>query len=241
MKYRASTIAMAGTLLMAAPAMASAAGYIKFEGVDGEAATEVALDGWSFGACQSGTCSTVNSAVTDASLAKGGKGRASMQDMHLRATGSGSAGKVNIQDIPPPMKANSRLTASQNSQSLRSESHAAVGDLDGDGRADLAYAASVPEVSSFTLHYDKAIPMLMKVCSGKHIAKAELRAGGEVLEIRDATVTCSTGMATTVPKQTQGATFGERVNAKPGTAGSLQMTFTSGKIHTRTGHVTLMK
>ncbi|NCU11529.1 MAG: hypothetical protein GXC70_05110, partial [Sphingomonadaceae bacterium] len=59
MKRTASTIALTAMLTMAAPALASAAGYIKFDGVDGEAATEVALDGWSFGACQSGTCNKI--------------------------------------------------------------------------------------------------------------------------------------------------------------------------------------
>jgi hypothetical protein len=224
MKRTASSIAMTAALLMAAPAIASTTAHIKFEGVDGESATEVPLDGWSFGACQSGRCSTVSSATADQSSAKGGKGRASMQDFHRSA--------------PPPAKGKTTLTASQNSQSLRGGVNVAAGDLDGDGRADLAYAGTLPEVSSLTLHFDKASPVLAKICMGKHIAKAELGRGTETMVIENAAVTCSSGAAT---RTTQGATFGEKVSTGLQSGGPVTMTFTSGKIHTRTGHVTLMK
>ncbi len=236
MKRTASSIALTAVLLVAAPAMASTAGFIKFEGVDGEAATEVALDGWSFGACQSGRCSTVSSAATDQSSAKGGKGRASMQDMHLRSAGGG---KVSVQDIPPPMKANSRLTASQNSQSLRGGVNVAAGDLDGDGRADLTYAGTLPEVSSLTLHFDKASPVLARICMGKHIAKAELGRGTETMMIEHAMVTCSSDAAA---RTTQGATFGEKVSTGLETGAPLTMVITGGQMkHTKTGHVTILK
>lgn len=236
MKRTASSIAMTAALLMAAPALASTTAYIKFEGVDGESATEVAVDGWSFGACQSGTCSTVSSAGTDQPSAKGGKGRASMQDMHLRS--AGGTGKVSVQDISPPMKATSRPTASQNTQSLRSGVNVAAGDLDGDGRADLAYAGTLPEVSSLTLHFDKASPVLAKICMGKHIAKAELGRGAEAMVIEHAMVTCSSGAAS---RTTQGATFGEKVSTGL-QSGPVTMTITGGQMkHTKTGHVTILK
>lgn len=225
MKRTASSIVMTAALLMAAPAMASTAGYIKFEGVDGESATEVALDGWSFGACQSGTCNTVSSAAADQSSARGGKGRASLQDFHRSA--------------PPPAKGKTTLTASQNSQSLRGGVNVAAGDLDGDGRADLAYAGTLPEVSSLTLHFDKASPVLARICMGKHIAKAELGRGAESMVIEHAAVTCSSGTAT---RTTQGATFGEKVSTGLQAGAPLTMTITGGQMkHTKTGHVTILK
>lgn len=225
MKRTASSIAMTAALLMANPAFATTAGYIKFDGVDGEAATEVALDGWSFGACQSGRCSTVASPRDQASGMASGKRTKEPLAASGQSTQSQRTGVT-------------KLTASQNSQSLRGGVNVAAGDLDGDGRADLAFAGTVPEVSSLTLHFDKASPVLARVCAGKHIAKAELGRGADTMVIEHATVTCSSGAAT---RTTQGATFGERSSVSLPSAGPVSMTFTSGKIITRTGHVTLMK
>lgn len=211
MKRTASTIALTAMLTMAAPALASAAGYIKFDGVDGEAATEVALDGWSFGACQSGTCNKIVSPRDPAT------GQASGKRTYKPA----------------------KLTASHNSQSLRSGINVTAGDVDGDGQADLAYAGTVAEVSSFTLHFDKASPLILKVCGGKHIAKAELGRGAETMVIEHAAVTCSSGAAT---RTTQGATFGEKVNTGLQAGAAVSMTITGGQMkHTKTGHVTILK
>jgi hypothetical protein len=208
-------IAIVATLGLA-PALAASTDYfIKFDGVDGESAAPAPVDGWSFGACQSGRCDKL----------------------------SGSSAR----------RAEPRPTLTISGSNLAAQRAApVVGDLDGDGAAELAFATQVEEVSSFTLQFDKASPVLAKVCRGKHIAKAELQRGGESLTISDATISCSSGpggagtgkpalAGRTVPKQTQGATFGERVNAGINLAAPLTMTFSSGKIHTRTGHVTLMK
>lgn len=211
MKHTASSIAMTALLFMAAPALAGTAGYIKFDGVDGETATEVALDGWSFGACQSGTCSNI----------------VSPRDP---ATGQAS-GKRTYKPV--------KLTASHNSQSLRGGVNVAAGDVDGDGRADLTYAGTVPEVSSFTLHFDKASPVILKVCGGKHIAKAELGRGAEAMLIEHAAVTCSSPAEA---RTTQGATFGEKVSTGLEAGGAVTMTITGGQMkHTKTGHVTILK
>lgn len=228
MKHTASMLALSAAVLIALPVSASTAGYIKFEGVDGEAVTAT-YDGWSFGACNSGACTKVLSPRDPASGQASGKRSsgvskptASQNTQSLRSSGSGGgAGKASMSDLSVART---------------------VGDVDGDGRADLAYAGTLPEVSSFTLTFDKASPQLMKVCQGKHIAKAELRRGSEVMEITDAHVTCSAGDGSAVSKQTQGATFGEKVSAGMATAGAVTMTFTQGQMkHTKTGHVTILK
>lgn len=229
MKLTASLIALSAAALFALPAAAATAGYIKFEGVDGEAVTEIPFDGWSFGACNAGSCATVVSPRDQASGQATGKRStgvtkptASQNTQSLRSTGSGGgAGKVSMSDLS--------VTRT-------------VGDVDGDGQADLAYAGTLPEVSSFTLTFDKTSPVLMKVCQGKHIAKAELRRGAETMEITDAHVTCSANADSTVGKQSQGATFGEKVSTGMASSGSVTIKFTSGQMkHTKTGHVTILK
>ena len=203
-----------------APAFAASADYfLKLDGVDGEAAASrpIDIESWSFGVCPNGRCTTL-------------------------------ANRSQHRAAPRPT-----LTISGSNMAAQRAADPPVGDLDGDGAPDLGYAAQVSEVTGLTLHLATASPALLKVCAGKHIAKAELqRGGGDSLIISDATITCSAGSsagdagkpsvaAGTVPRSTQGATFGERVNAglKPGAA--VTVTFASGKIHTRTGHVTLMK
>ena len=226
MKQAASSIVLTAALLMAAPAIASTAGFIKFEGVDGEAATEVALDGWSFGACQSGRCSTVVSPRDQASGMASGKRTKEPLAASGQSTQSQRTGVT-------------KLTASQNSQSLRGGLNVAAGDLDGDGRADLTYAGTLPEVSSLTLHFDKASPVLARICMGKHIAKAELGRGTETMMIEHAMVTCSSDAAA---RTTQGATFGEKVSTGLETGAPLTMVITGGQMkHTKTGHVTILK
>lgn len=226
MKHTASSIAFTAALLLAAPALATTAGYIKFDGVDGEAATEVALDGWSFGACQSGTCSTIVSPRDPAT------GQASGKRTKEPLAASGQGAQAQRGGV-------TKLTASQNSQSLRGGVNVAAGDLDGDGRADLAYAGTLSEVSSLTLHFDKASPVLAKICMGKHIAKAQLGRGAESMVIEHATVTCSSG---TAGRTTQGATFGEKVSTGLQTGAPLIMVITGGQMkHTKTGHVTILK
>lgn len=200
--------------------------YLKLEGVEGEARVE----GWSFGACNAG-CMSNGSTKREAAAPK-------------RLTGP--------------------LQASQNSQSLRESPtlsrppRVAVGDVDGDGMADLAYAADMPEVEGLTLRFDKASPVLAKVCEGKHIAKAELRTAADTFEISDAMATCGSSpgsrldtgnmpnrisMNVTVPKQTQGATFGERCASGTCAAdATVYVTLTGGQMkHTKTGHVTILK
>lgn len=242
MMRKASMFVIAGAIVSAAPAMAADT-YMKIEGIEGEAAVEEPIDSWSFGTCLAGVCHKVVSPRDSASgQASGKRGQgvtkltASQNSHSLRGAGSGGgAGKASMSDLSV-----SRIG----------------GDLDGDGRPDLAFAATQPEVTGLTLNFDKASPQLAKICSGKHFDKVTLRtAAGDSFEVTGASVTCSDApagtagrsqmpnrisMNVTTPKMTQGATFGERCQA--GLACSASITFSGGQMkHTKTGHVTILK
>lgn len=197
MKLTTAIFAFAAGSLAASPALAASDVFIKFDGVDGEAA----VAGWSFGACNAGQCSSVVSPRDTASGQATGK--------------TGKTGKSG--------NASWDLATSKGARTAGGVS-VAVGDLDGDGRADLAYAGTQAEVSKFSITFDKASPVLAKVCAGKHFDKATLTARGEPYEITGATVTCSSSAGDAL------------------TDGLLILRISSGQMkHTKTGHVTLLK
>ena len=95
----------------------------------------------------------------------------------------------------------------------------AAGDVDGDGRADLAFAGTQAEIESLSLNFTKIEWNYRQVCDGKHIAKATLRSAADEFVIEHAMVECTTN-----PDQ------------------SVSMKLTGGQMkHTKTGHVTLLK
>ena len=228
MKLTTTIFTLVGITLASAPALAASDYLLELDGVKGESA--ITLDSWSFGACNAGQCTTITSprdATSGQSTGKvAAKGRPNSASWDLATNkGARTAGGVNV----------------------------AVGDVDGDGRADLAFVTSQSEVSSLSLNFTKISYSYRQACMGQHIKKAVLSYGTDSYEITDATITCtgvpdesartidqtpariSTNM--TVGKQTQGATFGEKVQS-----GMMTMTFTSGQMkYTKTGHVTLLK
>lgn len=236
MKHTTALIAMTAALLASAPAFAASDMYIKFEGVDGEAA---ALAGWSFGTCNAGACQIIVSPRDAASGQATGKRQhgavrvqASQNTQSLResptraSTGGTAVAATGQETTKAPPRGNWDLATNKGARAAGGVAVAA-GDVDGDGRADLAYAATQPEIAKFSITYDKASPVLAKVCQGKHIAKATLTRGADSYEITDATVICApagNGQADAL------------------TDGLMVLRFTSGQMkHTKTGHVTLLK
>lgn len=231
MKAKISLILAATAMLAGAPAFAASDYLLKLDGVDGEAGATVEVSSWSFGVCNAGTCHTVKSPRDVATGQSSGKRQhgvvrvqASQNTQSLRESPSkASDGKTAVAGAKAPAAGWDLATNKGARTSAAGGVTVAAGDVDGDGHADLAYAGTQDTVSGFTLAYDKASPVLAKVCQGKHIAKATLSRGADSFEITDATVSCSA----------QGDAL---------TDGLLILRFTSGQMkHTKTGHVTLMK
>ncbi|HQV02830.1 MULTISPECIES: FG-GAP and VCBS repeat-containing protein [unclassified Novosphingobium] len=216
MKLTNSIIVLVGTLFSAAPALAASDYLLEIEGIKGETkAAPMPVDDWSFRACNAGQCTKIVAPRDSASgLATGktdGKGKPSSTSWDLATNkGARTAGGVNV----------------------------AVGDVDGDGRADLAFAGAQNEVSNLSFTFQKITVEWRGVCNGKHFDKATLRSSstGDLFEITDATVTCLSG-----PRQTSGRAAVCSA-ADCDLAGPVTMTITGGQMkHTKTGHVTLLK
>ncbi|MEQ1496045.1 MAG: hypothetical protein ABL912_09860 [Novosphingobium sp.] len=251
MKTKLAIFAVTGILAMATAAQAAQSDYfLKIEGIEGE----TAVSNWSFGACNAGTCSSgsaVQTIVSPRDPASGlptGKRQhgfvkvtASQNTQSLResptraSTGTTSPPAASSTGAASPQKATWDLATCKKARSTATT--ATVGDLDCDGQADLAFVGTQPEVSSFSLTYQKITMEYVAVCKGKHFDKAVLRSAGEEFEITGATVTCSSA------RQTQGSSFGERcADGTCADLGPVTMTFTGGQMkHTKTGHVTLLK
>lgn len=241
-------------LFSSAPAFAASDYLLKLDGVEGESAIEV--EGWSFGVCNVGQCSTPNQrSVTTA-----------------RETGSGMAtGRTS-----KPASASWDLATNKGARTAATggKVNVAAGDLDGDGTADFAYAATQDAVYGLTFTVDASPPVVTKICQAGKIDSATLSRGEESYAVSSVSVLCTKGGGSgaaaasyaksginridstparistnmTVPKQTQGATFGEKVQsglASTGAAlasGAMTITLTGGQLkHTKTGHVTLLK
>lgn len=251
MKLHTVIASVAFALAIAGPAYAASDYLLEIEGVKGESAAPAAVDSWSFGVCNAGQCS----------------GSASIQ--HTIVSPRDSASGLATGKTAPKTKPSAASWDLATNKGARSAGggdagghvHVAAGDVDGDGRSDLAFAATQPEVASLTLTFRKIEFTYRAVCDGKHFDKAVLRSAADSFELTDVTVTCTlpagAGAAridqtparistnVTVPKQTQGATFGERCAAGTCDAltdGVIVIRFTGGQMkHTKTGHVTLLK
>jgi hypothetical protein len=84
---------------------------------------------------------------------------------------------------------------------------------------ELVAAASQQAMGPMTLTFDKASPVLAKVCDSRTLARAELSSGGERFELVEATVSC--------PASSQ--------------ATRASVVVTSGKVVSRGGHITLIR
>lgn len=248
MKQSYSMAAAALALAFAGNAQAAPSDYLlELDGVKGESAATAEVQSWSFGVCNVGQCSTP-SQRTVITAREAGSGMA-----------TGKAGK--------PSSASWDLATNKGARTAASGGvNVAVGDLDGDGAADLAYAGTQPEIYDLSFTFQKIDGVWREVCGGKHFDKVTLRSASDTFEITGATAACSSGsgaaaasyvatgrarndmpnrisMNVTTPKQTQGATFGERCQAGVQCAGSsVTIALSGGQMkHTKTGHVTLLK
>lgn len=235
----------------AGTAYAASTDYLlELDGVKGESAGTIEVHSWSFGVCNAGQCSTP-SQRTVLTAREAGSGLATGK--------TGKSGKPSAASWDLATAKGARLAAS-------GQVNVAVGDLDGDGAADLAYAGAVSEVFGLSFTFQKIEGVWREICGGKHFDKVTLRsATGDAFEITGAAASCAAGggaaaasyaatgktsnampnrlsMNVTTPKQTQGATFGEKCQAGLQCAGAVTMTLTGGQMkHTKTGHVTLLK
>ena len=169
-----------------------------------------------------------------------------------------------------PNRANWDLATGKGARTAGGATTVAVGDVDGDGSPDLAFAGTQAEIYGLSFTVDAAGPAVIAACQSGRIDAATLTNGTESYAVSGVSVVCTKGgggaaaasyaksgitridstparLSTnmTTAKQTQGASFGERCTSgctDALTDGLLIMRFTSGQMkHTKTGHVTLMK
>lgn len=234
------------TTAFSAPAFAASDYFLKIEGVEGEASTVEVLD-WSWGA------SNPTVAASDERVAAprdAASGQASGKRMHKPMTMTMTMATHDGTDCDD---ANCDRAASGSGDGVTGTS----------GRPDLAAAASQSEVRDFSLTIPAEMAERSQLCKGKHFAKATITGRGMDYQLEDVTVTSCTAATApiasaqeksgempgristnvTTPKQTQGATFGEKCAAGAACAApvTITMTLTGQMRHTKSGHVTLLK
>ncbi|MGB7655409.1 MAG: hypothetical protein WBL74_08000 [Novosphingobium sp.] len=255
MKQTTALFALATLLAAAAPALASSDYLLHIdEPKGGAAAAPVSVESWSFGVCNSGQCTS----STGSSGRTGGR------------AGSGTA----TYDL-----------ATNKGGRTAAEGAVATGDVDGDGSPDLVFTAGQDAIYGLSFTVDAAGPVIAAACKSGRIESATLSNGVDTFAVSSVSVVCTKGGSgaaaasyarsgitridstparistnMTVGKQTQGSSFGEKVQGGLQSGGSVvaqgarcadgtcaastmvTMTFTGGQMkHTKSGHVTLLK
>lgn len=220
-----------GLALAATPVLAASDYLLTLDGVPGESSSSIQIESFSWGVSQQGASSTVGSggAVAAPRDAASGlpTGRRTAEAPRDAASGL-ATGKRTHKPI--------RMTSSSDASAGTGGARVAAGDVTGDGRSDLAHLVTQDEIQGFSLSFDKASPVLAKLCSGAPPTGGQLSGRGETYTLENAAFSCP------APKQTQGATFGERCSAGVCPAGALITVVVTGQLkHTKSGHVTLLK
>lgn len=257
MKAIYAVLVSAGMLTAASAAQAAQSDYfLKIDGVEGEATATIEVASWSFGVCNAGQCGAGSTKRTIVSPRDPASGQATGKRQHGAVRVTASQNTQSLRESPSKAsdgktsapKAGWDLATGKGARTAGGgggaggQVNVASGDVDGDGLADLAFAATQDEISSLTLDFDKASPVLAKVCQGKHFATVTLsRSNGDSFEITDATATCA---APSAGKYLAGGGKAQGMACSDADcAGSdVRLTLTGGQMkHTRTGHVTLLK
>ena len=220
MDRRIVAITLLTATLTVAPAALGATDYLlEIDAVTGESSVSGEVLSWSLGASNPTSV-----------------GSSGMSAGRITAPRDAASGQATGRRTYAPAV---HVTASQNTQSLRNQPG---------GTGDLLSISRQSEVQGFTLHFDKASPVLARVCSGKHFGNVQLRGRGEAFALENVVVTqCDetampAGGSPAIARQTQGSSFGERCRAGLCTAtGNVAVTITGQMKHNKTGHVTLMK
>ena len=173
---------------------------------------------------------------------------------------SWSWGASNSGSVSSGSTGSGRVTAPRDASSGMATGKRDAASGQASGRRDFSEVSALDEVHMFSITLDGGSPQAAALCAtGKHFAKATLTARGEVFTLDNAVVTdCkSSGQMSapssrgempsristnvTVPRQTQGATFGDRCADGSCLAASVTLTLAGEMKHQKTGHVTLMK
>ena len=254
----ATLLASAAALCAAPAAYAASSDYLlELDGVKGEASSSIEISSWSWGASNG----VVAPRDVSSGQSSGKRSSIAIDEPGVRAAVAAPRDAASGQATGKRTHKPVRMTGS--AAAVPGGVTVATGDLDGDGLVDLADTAALPEVEQFTLTFDKATPKLMESCAkGTHFPKATIKMRTASFTLENATVvSCTTGqpaivdnkingnnqmpnrisMNVTTPKQTQGATFGEKVNQGLHAAGSMVVQLSGQLKHTKTGHVTILK
>lgn len=225
MKYSKLILAAAvSAACFATSAQAAQSDYfLKIDTVEGESSAPIEVASWSFGASNPSL-----SAPRDAASGMASGKRADVVSPRDPASGQATGKRMH-----KPF----RMDTSSSDASAGAGAKVSVSDLSVMRSTDLMAVSAQDSIEGFSLTFDKASPVLAKVCGGKHFPKATLSGRSGDFELQDITVT-----SCTVPKQTQGATFGERcVSGGECPATGVTVSMTGQMKHTKTGHVTLLK